>query len=542
VEKIKIEIRRRSKSWMIFLIQAYLMLGLFVAGLVYALNPSGFFLSPETAFHFMCSLYLGLTIWFFVSWYLSTERLFDPYVLFLIASTIFNGGQGILEVFGLNVDGYLHGKFSFAESLQIIYTVALGIGGMHAGALLCLALEHKQNQSDRARSFLEGLSGRKVFSQLGELRQPSRLLALPPALPPASHQSFLSDIIPLNSALAVGKFFFYISILPVLITVLGAIVAARAGGYESLYQNQATGAAGAATVIADFLFPGVYLIVAAGNRAPRLRTAALWLMMLYTVGKMATGTRGAATMPLLALLWLWDRVVKPVPRGLLIGGALFLLIVVFPFIGATRNETAGVDPTSIDFITKTLFGADNPLVASISEMGFSATTIGWTYDLVPKVRPFAMGSSFLVAVLTLIPNVFAAGRHPALTMTGYDIPDFWLVSEIDKEFFERGGSFGFSFIAEAYLNFGWFGILYMIALGFAFAKFVQWSMKDGDGVKMAIVATFVSFFLFYPRGSVQMICRPFLWYAVFPYIGMRWVTKMDEVRAKNLVKSIRKGR
>jgi oligosaccharide repeat unit polymerase len=324
--------------------------------------------------------------------------------------------------------------------------------------------------------------------------------------------------------------------------VIGAIQVAKAGGYGSLYEQQAvTGIAASAIVIADFIFPGVFLTIAGGQRKPKLRVFAVIYLLFYTCGKLAIGTRGAAVMPLLAMLWLWDSVVRPLPRLLLVLVSAVMLLVVFPVIGATRNEVAGVDLFSVDFITKTLTGVNNPLVASISEMGFSATTIGWTMELVPTVRPFALGMSFLVGLLTLIPNVFSSGRHPALTMSGYDIPDFWLVGEIDTDFANRGGSFGFSFIAEAYLNFGWFGIIILGLIGFAFAKFVQWAVRDRDPVKMAIIAIFVSFFLFYPRGSSQMVFRPLIWYSLVPYIWMKWLSKLSPARIKDLLISLRKG-
>jgi oligosaccharide repeat unit polymerase len=645
--------RKKDHHWLLLIVQGYVLMGLTVVGLVYALiGSSGFVVSPEIAFQILCMFFLGLTIWLFLSWYLITNRLFDPYVLFLLAAVIFNGGQIILEVFGLNSKGFLDNTFATPEALQVVYIVALTLTTMHFGAMLAIVLDRQKSRSEKFLDFLDrtaesssharariklsrtGKTGfgakprrsrtlnstkfgtrslrasgfsntnsgfgntKSGFNNTKSRRKPQRLVGTATIPPPrasvtisrsrsgnklsrllanifgvgrkpprlstiAVHSSQVQiqpfsqsemfdanaplseiklSVVPLNTIFTVGRTLLFLSVLPVFVTAFGAIQIAKLGGYAATYEQQVTGAAASVAILGDFVFPGAFLTIAGAKNHPKLRIFAVIVILCYTCAKLVIGTRGAAVMPLLAMLWLWDSVVKPLPRTLLIVGAAVMLLIVFPIIGATRNEVAGVDLFSIDFLSKTLMGADNPLVASISEMGFSATTIGWTMDLVPKVRPFALGMSVIVAILTLIPNVFSAGRHPALTMSGYDIPDYWLVREIDPDFAERGGSFGFSFIAEAYLNFGWLGILVLGGLGFFYARFVQWAVRDRDPLKMAIIAIFVSFFLFYPRGSCQMIFRPLIWYSMFPHLLIKWQGQLNPARVKNLLTIINKGK
>src|SRR5450432_646126 len=62
---------------------------------------------------FSASLLLtAVTVWNFYSWRLAGKGWFEPYALFLIAATLFNGGQGLLEVFQLNENGILGGRFA----------------------------------------------------------------------------------------------------------------------------------------------------------------------------------------------------------------------------------------------------------------------------------------------------------------------------------------------------------------------------------------------------------------------------------------------
>ena len=60
------------------LIQLYILIGLFIIGIVYAANPDGFLFSAEVSLQLLCQLFLVLTIWFFGSWYLIAKRLGSP--------------------------------------------------------------------------------------------------------------------------------------------------------------------------------------------------------------------------------------------------------------------------------------------------------------------------------------------------------------------------------------------------------------------------------------------------------------------------------
>jgi oligosaccharide repeat unit polymerase len=528
-------IQKSRNNWIVVLIQSYILIGLILFGLVYAANPSGFMFSVEASFQILCHLFLLLVPWIFGSWYWTTKRIFDPYLLFILSAILFNGGQIILEVFHLNENGFLDNRFPLPESLQVVYIVILSLSALHWGGLLCAVLDLQKKHAAQFSEFVNRNSGTILYLQSGieqSLNQdrpfyyPSRIKKFAPAQ--------IIGSIPPEIALFIGQIFLYLSIIPVVVTVAGAVQIAKAGGYGSLFEQQAaTGFAASASVMADFIFPGVFLIIAGGKRKPSLRIFAVIYLLGYTVAKFTIGSRGAAVMPLLSMLWLWNSVVRPIPRTLLATVAAILLLVVFPVIGATRNDVAGVDLFSIEFLTKTITNVNNPLVASISEMGFSATTIAWTMELVPKVRPFDLGMSFLVSILTLIPNVFTSGRHPALTMSGYDTPDYWLVGVIDPVFASQGGGLGFSFISEAYLNAGWFGIFILGIIGFLFAKFVQWAVQDGDPVKMGIIAIFVSFFLVYPRASSQLVTRPLIWYCLFPYLWMQHIDRVNRSKEKD---------
>jgi oligosaccharide repeat unit polymerase len=465
---------------LVLAVQIMVMMFLLAVGLLYEVDD----LQSEYLLYSGCVFFLLLVLWSFWSWILITKRLFDPYFLFLISVVIFNGGLAILEVFHLNTTVFLEGLnsrdlFSYDISLKTLYLVTFGLATLHFGALVsAVAASHKTR---------------------GEYP--------------------LSSKLPLRSVYRVGLILLFISVLPTLIYLRNSLEIVLAGGYVALYQQDIQGGIGSSFgLLAQFLFPGAYFVIVAAPKNSKLRIFAVIFVLLYSGVNFFIGARSTAVMPLVAMLWLWNSTVRPLPKGLLIGIALLLLGVVFPLIGAIRNQ---VGSFSLDSLLATFTSIDNPILSSFAEMGSSIRTVAWTIQLVPDVRDFALGTTYLKGVLVLIPNVFGAARNPILSMFGYEIQDYWLVGEVDPYFANRGGSFGFSLIAEAYLNFGWAAPLALGVIGLLYGYFVAWAVNDRDPAKMAIIAIFVSSFLFYARGSSELITRPLVWYTLFPYLLVR---------------------
>jgi len=289
------------------------------------------------------------------------------------------------------------------------------------------------------------------------------------------------------------------------------------GGYTSLFQRQsATGLAASVSILSNFLVPGFAFAIAGGRRKPLMRTLLLLSVFAWSALELFLGGRAHSLMPALGMVWLWDRTVRPISRTALIGAALLAMCVVFPVLAVTRQE-AGIDRLSLVRMQSAFTQIDNPMVVELSEMGFSANTIAWTMELVPSVRPFALGSTYLSATLTLIPNLSSTELHPALRAFGDEPPDFWLTREVDPGFAAQGGGYGYSFIAEAYLNFGWAAPIFLFFLGAIYGRLMGWTLNGKDPAKMAIMGIFLASVLFFARSSLINVVRPMCWYALIPY-------------------------
>ena len=85
---------------------------------------------------------------------------------------------------------------------------------------------------------------------------------------------------------------------------------------------------------------------------------------------------------------------------------------------------------------------------SIGSMGFSATSLPYTMNLVPESFSYRYGFTYIVAFTVIIPN-FLSGLgvvHPAST---YASLARWLQNALNISWA------GFSMPAEAYINMGW---------------------------------------------------------------------------------------
>jgi oligosaccharide repeat unit polymerase len=454
-----------------------------------------FGVSYESLVYAGCVVLLAQFIWSIWSWKALTGSVFDPYIFFLVAAILFNGGQALLEVFHLNVSGILHDAFPIETIAATLFLVIVGLGSMHLGALLSAvkgqaAQVNKVNgdKADEAESFTQ------------------------------------------SSVRVVGWVLLLISVGPAFLTLRDAIGVVLSGGYAALYQTEAgTGFSASSHIIAIFLVPAaLFLLVGSKGSRPQIVVSQV-VLMTYAVSELFLGFRYYAIMPILAYVWLWHVRVRPLSRrlvALMVVPGAFVLLMLLPLIAATRN-TSQAERLSPEFLISTFASIDNPLVAPISEMGGSMKTVAYTVQLVPMIKDYDMGVGYLYSFLTIVPNLFW-DIHPTIA---HGTPDSWLIWTVDPYIARLGGSLGYSFIAEAFFNFGWLGAIAVLGvIGFLYSKLVLWAYRSGHVAKLAMVASYSVFFTFYAREDAATIFRPLIWYALIPYILVHIVSYLRRPR------------
>lgn len=480
------------------------------------------YFQPESLIYPCCCWILILSLWSLGSWFWLTRKLFDPYTIFLVSAILFNAGQALLEVFHLNRLGLLRGQFSPAAISNTLFFVVFGLSAFHLGALLSLGASngiatifYLQQPFKRSESRQERL----IRSQ----QPPSALHSTDPFLDKPSRQK--NDVVqPLDTSpgsVWVGWGLASVSLLPSIYVFFKSLQVVMTQGYQGLYQgDQETSVGALPGVIGEFLIPAaVFLLVGSSvisspTYSKRTRNFAIALILLYITSRFLLGERRKVATAMTALIWLWHEWIVKLPAVVIIGSAVVLSLV-FPIVAATRNLT-GQQGISLDAVQSQLYGESNPLISTLSEMGGTMMTIAHTMNLVPSARPFQMGADYGYALLTLVPNFFWK-LHPTIER---GLAGSWLTWAIDPEFASRGGGYGYSFIAEAYLNFGWVGgPIALGMIGLLYTSLVLWAINSRSPARIALIATFSVYFPFYARSEAALHVRALVWYAVMPYWG-----------------------
>jgi hypothetical protein len=248
------------------------------------------------------------------------------------------------------------------------------------------------------------------------------------------------------------------------------------------------------------------------------RTASLFIVALYTGTVLFIGWRSAALCVAVGYTWLWHRCIRPVPRGLIVSlGAL--LLVILPAVATMRNLT-GLDRVSLSTLSQSVERAG--AFSVIEEMGGTWETVAHTITLVPSERPYDYGASYGLSALTVFPNL-SWKVHPAIYNGS---PQTWLVQRVAPWTAARGGGLGFSFIAEAYLNFGSAGcVIILTTFGFLLAKAVRWAEAIRHPLGFALVAASLTASLKYVRADSIELVRPLVCYSILPCLLVMLLSK-----------------
>jgi oligosaccharide repeat unit polymerase len=418
---------------------------------------------------------LGLFAWMLVSWSLASGTLFNPYGLFLMAAMPFHGGYAVLHLLHQEQQMTLLGDFTPATLYLTLALVLFGFAFLHLGALLC------------------------------EVFWPH----------PASHHPDAPAETETRTVYLVGWLLVAVALVPVVQEARASLAVVMSIGYKGLFQGATIDGDASNTLsglLSSFFLPGVFYLLAGSRERWIGRAVSLVLVLGYASAYLFMGYRAYALLPLVAYAWLWHRCIRPLPLVPFSLAGLGLFLFVAPLVRHVRN-LEGSARLSPSVVWEAYTSVENPVLALLGEMGGTVLTIGYTLDLVPSVRPFEGGMGYLRAWLNAVPVV--------------DMPNVygdwstWLAWQVKPLWAANGFGFGYSFIAEAYANFGGLGApLALAVVGGLMVGFLRWAGQSPDPARYALVAAFMPALLFYVRGEMISLSRPLLWYALTPWLAV----------------------
>lgn len=421
----------------------------------------------------LCLTFTFQVAWSFWSWRTLTGRWLDGYTVFLTALCLFNGGQFLLETFDLNRKGMLYSEFCDDTINRTLLLVIASVAAFHLGGVCCAMKEVLDTEKQ--------IVGSQHLIQFSFKR--AKIIGL----------LFLIGALPVSCVKSVET-----------------ISVAMASGYMSLFQQELdVGIDNWQMVLCEFLMPGILITLAMFRKSQRCVGCCWGLALLYAAGRMAIGSRTSAMLVCAPMVILHHTVVKRIRSVYLVIGCV-AVVAAMPLIALTRDTTM---EGRLDVLEKSV--TDNLFVSAIAEMGGSAITTAYVVELVPKVRGYDWGASYMYGLLAVVPNLFW-DRHPTAEHGALAI---WLIWTVDPGTARIGGGLGFSVIAEAYANFGILGPPIVLAgLGWLLAAVAAWARSEQSPFPAAIEAVLLGTILVLVRGESASVFRPVMWFVGIPWL------------------------
>lgn len=409
-------------------------------------------------------------IWCFSSWMFLSKEKFSPYIIFLLACFLFWLGQTFL--FALNIragDFELYYMYSKKELVFAEIFTCISFLFLHLGALI----NYKFNSIHE-------------ISCTEEIKD--ELLA----------KSIKDVITPI----------FFISGIGFLVELINKIDISLTTGYRSIYE-ETTAAGGLSNIISSldmFFIPSLFILFVLHKKKKHIRNIFIVLVLLLFIGNIIIGLRGYAFALIISFIWLYSNQIKKFKFQhilmVLILGVLGLILI--NVVADFRNMS---DKTLQNFLHLTSDNIinGNPIFESIAEFGASMFPMIETMNIVNRIEEFGFGITYISSFLAIIPSVFFGGHsfaEQAALAT-------WL-----KESLSMNYGPGYSLVAEAYYNFGWFGTLFMSVLGYVVIKILypKSLTKDKQILRNVFVAICIFYLIIYSRSSVLLLIR-YLFYS-----------------------------
>lgn len=167
----------------------------------------------------------------------------------------------------------------------------------------------------------------------------------------------------------------------------------------------------------------------------------------------------------------------------------------------------------------------------IAELGFNFTTICFVMMYVPSITVYQYGKTYVDALILLIPK----SLDPTGTINNMlqNLPHKWLYSLIHITY--NGGldfGVGFSTIAEAFLNFGWLGVIIVFILGAIVGNFFGWkNWQQMSSFSKYSYIVLVAGLLTFPRRTAYEFFKVYEYSIIFILVYL-WVAYSIFKRSK----------
>ena len=376
------------------------------------------------SYYFTCVLtYIDVVLCLLIFWKKGYLGIRNPIFLFWVITTIFSLGQNLAYPFITDeslVKNTLLYRFKYDAEEMLLgskYT-------MQALNLLTIGLVGKRRQY--------------VFGNVKILQYDVE-----------SHEDNI-----LQAAYYVGTALLVITFIPQIRYLYVNIVQYFTIGYGQTAVDQVSGL----TMRLHYLFiPGVLIRYCAQIRRKRKTYLEASIIILHIVSFLAIGDRGSGLALLITLIWIkaYHDEAFSIKRYII---PVVLLVLAIPVIKYYRiyytASDSGAFSEALNYVL-----TNNPIIDILLETGGGQRILLMTISKV-NVEGFAYGKAYLDFFIKMLPS--SMGIHQF-----YGTLSKWVINTTGYQ------TAGFTIWAEAYLNFGFFGIPFMWIIGLVFKYFMS---------------------------------------------------------------------
>ena len=380
------------------------------------------------------------------TWYKIKNTLFDAYVVFIVAFYAFNISQPILEGLGIN--------FTYRRLIGDFLTIKEYYDATFY-SMLCLLFFH--------------------IGALTEIFRSKRLLSVSKNIN-----------ININAIQKASLLCLVISLPFYLYGVVQDYITVQIYGYVGLYEVESKSRI--LDMIADLYIPSFiayyFTVLAKKNK---IIIPLIMMTMTIFVPPLILGGRSNAMIILAVIIVVYSSFNKISFKKFAVIASVALFALLLMNIAGQLRLMQEKSLANYEEIAKDK--DENPIVSTLSEMGWSMYPLGITTTAIPEKRSYDCGASFLWSAFSVIPNIGIWEEHPSKTHSAAA----WL-----NKFSGFSYGIGYSLIAECYNDFGPFCFLFIFFIGMLFTR----------------VFKYVSFWSAHNNPMEYILAVLFLWFSI----------------------------
>lgn len=300
-----------------------------------------------------------------------------------------------------------------------------------------------------------------------------------------------------------------ISVVPTFYELYKDVTTVFFNGYSDTLGN-ATGIDKIFVLISGF-YPSAILILYCFEK--KRRRMVYFALGSYVLLQLLGGSRIAVFRLAIVLLVISNLYRKEISKKRAVMICIFGLVgvFVFSFVSSARNYIYLASNVQL-FLKETATDLleNNFIFAAIKEMGNTQVINTLVYALCPKKVDYRYGMSFVRSIYSVLPNFLNL--------------EYISIDEVFSPYYTvTNAGCGASFIAEGYWNFGYFSVLFFIALGYVWGtlsnRFKQLcNSKYVKPENFFVIVYLMYYMIFLVRSESIELGRSFVYYAVIPIL------------------------